>query len=127
VLLVEDDGGVRHLARQMLLKHGYNVYETGDPREAIRICGTVHIDVLLTDIVMPLMSGTDLAVTLLTSNEDLKILYMSGHIDDSILPQSCLDPGINFIRKPFTASRLDDQIMDVIKQGSPVPSAATGI
>ena len=124
VLLVEDDGGVRHLARQMLLKLGYIVYETADPQEAIRICGTVHIDVLLTDIVLPLMSGTDLAVTLLVSNEDLKILYMSGHIDDSILPQSCLDPGINFIRKPFTASRLNDQIMDVFKRRSQAPSAS---
>ena len=122
ILLVEDDGGVRHLARHMLLKFGYTVYETGDPLEAIRICSAIHIDVLLTDIVMPVMSGPDLAVTLLTSNEHLKVVYMSGHIDDSILPQSCMDPGINFIRKPFTATRLNEQIMDVRKQGCQLPS-----
>jgi two-component system cell cycle sensor histidine kinase/response regulator CckA len=113
ILLVEDDGEVRHLARHILLKQGYTVYESADPSEAIRICETVHIDVLLTDITMPNMNGVDLAVRVLESNPSIKVIYMSGYIDDAILPLSCLEPGFNFIQKPFTAARLQEQIVSV--------------
>jgi PAS domain S-box-containing protein len=117
ILLVEDDGAVRHLARYMLLKQGHTVYETADPREAIRISETVHIDVLLTDIVIPEMNGVDLAVRVLQSNPALRVLYMSGYIEDSSLPLSCLEPGFNFIQKPFTAAKLHSQLMAICTVG----------
>jgi DNA-binding NtrC family response regulator len=110
VLLVEDDGGVRHLIRHMLLKGGYTVYETSEPREAARICETVPIDLLLTDIIMPDINGRDLAASLSEIHKELRVLYMSGYIDDSILPSSFMEPGFHFIRKPFTSARLYRQI-----------------
>ena len=121
VLLVEDDGGVRHLIRYMLLKGGYQVYETSDPREAARICETVPVNLLLTDMVMPEVNGRDLAARLSKTREGLRVLYMSGYIDDSILPYRLLDPGFHFIRKPFSAARLYRKIEEILNvtSGSP--------
>jgi two-component system, cell cycle sensor histidine kinase and response regulator CckA len=118
VLLVEDDGGVRHLVRKMLLKGGYVVYETSDPHEATRICGTIPIHLLLTDVVMPDTNGIQLAAELVGIREELRVLYMSGYIDDSILPRRSLEPGFHFIRKPFTATRLYRQIEAIFDSGS---------
>jgi two-component system cell cycle sensor histidine kinase/response regulator CckA len=115
ILVVECDGDLRHLIRHMLLARGYTVYETADSREAIRICETVHIDVLLTDIVMPGMTGVELAARLLHSSTSLKILYMSGYVSDSIVPPEGLEPGHNFLQKPFTAARLNEQIINVLR------------
>jgi DNA-binding response OmpR family regulator len=123
VLLVEDDGGVRHLIRHMLLKRGYKVYETSDPREAARICETVPIDLLLTDIIMPGMNGRDLASSLLKTHEEVRVLFMSGYLDDSILPPRLLERGFHFIRKPFTAARLYRQIEAIFNAGPEDPPA----
>ena len=110
ILLVEDDSGVRQLVRKMLLKSGYSVFETGDPGEAVRICEASPINLLLTDIVLPGMTGRELARQLRKGNATLKILFMSGYIDDSILPPKFLDKDAHFIRKPFTAASLCQQI-----------------
>jgi DNA-binding NtrC family response regulator len=110
VLLVEADHGVRHLVRHMLLKAGHAVYETSDPREAAGICETTQVDLLLTDLVMPAMNGAELAVNLMKTHGELRVLYMSGCIDDSILPSRCLEPSVHFIRKPFSAASLSKQI-----------------
>jgi two-component system, cell cycle sensor histidine kinase and response regulator CckA len=117
VLLVEDDAGVRHLVRHMLLKAGYTVYETSDSREAIRICETMPVNLLVTDIVMSSMNGRDLAAALTKDHADLRVLYMSGYTDDSLLPPSSLEPGFHFIRKPFTDARLCRQIESMFNVG----------
>ena len=82
VLIVEDDGDLRHLIRHMLLGQSYTVYETADASEAIRICQTVPIDVLLTDMVMPDMTGVELAEKAVEARASLKVLYMSGYTGD---------------------------------------------
>jgi len=125
VLLVEDDGGVRHLIRHMLLKRGFRVYETSDPREAARICETVPINLLLTDIIMPEMNGRDLATDLLKTHVALRVLYMSGYLDDSIIPPSLLERGFHFLRKPFTAAHLYRQIETMFNVRSEEPPART--
>jgi CheY-like chemotaxis protein len=114
-LIVEDDGDLRHLIRHMLLTQGYTVYETGDAGEAIRICETVHVDVLLTDVIMPELTGVELAARVLHSNTSLGILYMSGYVNDSIAPPGGLEPGRNFLQKPFTAARLNEQIAAILR------------
>lgn len=121
VLLVEDDGGVRHLVSHMLLKRGYTVYETSDPEEAARICQTVPINLLLTDIIMPDINGRELAARLIKTREGLRVLYMSAYIEDSILPRRLLEPGFHFIRKPFTAARLYQQIEVIFNVGHEEP------
>jgi len=109
----------------MLMKLGYTVYETASQQEAIRICETVPVDVLLTDIVMPVMNGIDLAVKASSILPSLKVLYMSGYIDDTVLPSAYMDSGCQFIRKPFTAASLKDQI-DAVLQHTVAVSARAG-
>jgi PAS domain S-box-containing protein len=113
VLLVEDDSGVRHLIRHMLLKGGYTVYETSDPEEAARICEAVPIKLLMTDIVMPGTGGRDLAGRLMKCHRDLRVLYMSGYISDSIFAGGFQEPGLHFIRKPFSAAHLYQHIQAI--------------
>jgi len=115
VLIVEDDGDVRHLIGHMLLAQGCSVYETAEAAEAIRICETVHIDVLLVDLVMPNISGIALAASLVLVNKSLKILYMSGYGGDSIALPEGLEPSRHFLQKPFTAARLNERIIGVLK------------
>jgi PAS domain S-box-containing protein len=114
ILIVEDDGDLRHLIRHMLLAESYTVYETADAQEAIRICQTVHIDLLLADVVMPDLNGFELAATLLRSNPSLRTMYMSGYVGDAVVPQESSGAGHNFLQKPFTAARLNEQIISLL-------------
>jgi len=125
ILIVEDDGDVRHLIGHMLLAQGYTVYETAEASEAIRICKAVHIDVLLVDLIMPNITGMELAASLLLTNASLKILYMSGYGGDSIVLPEGLEPGRNFLQKPFTAARLNEQIIGILKSAGRTATATT--
>jgi len=125
ILIVEDDGDVRHLIGHMLLAQGYTVYETAEASEAVRICEAVHIDVLLVDLIMPNITGMELAASLLLTNASLKILYMSGYGGDSIVLPEGLEPGRNFLQKPFTAARLNEQIIGILKSAGRTATATT--
>ncbi|HXG12793.1 MAG TPA: ATP-binding protein [Gemmataceae bacterium] len=108
VLLVEDEEGVRTVARQVLQHCGYQVLEARHSREALRL-GEQHpgaIDLLVTDVVMPQMSGRQLADRLARLRPNLRVLYMSGYTDDAILRHGILDKGVNFIEKPFAPEAL---------------------
>lgn len=126
VLLLEDDAGVRHLIRHMLVQGGYTVYETSDPQEAARICETVPIKLLLTDVFMPLANGPDLAASLTKDRENMKVLYMSACLSDPFLAPVSLEPGFHFIRKPFTAARLYQHIDEIVGNGSSHRALAAG-
>jgi CheY-like chemotaxis protein len=107
VLLVEDEDAVRRFVRSALEQNGYRVLEASNPTEAIGLADTTadRIDVLLTDIMMPGMSGVDLSVRLLKTRVDLKVVYMSGYADDRS-SHAPFPPGTVFLQKPFAAATL---------------------
>jgi two-component system, cell cycle sensor histidine kinase and response regulator CckA len=118
ILLAEDEEMVRNLARDSLKTHGYTVLEAANGREALLICeqheGPIHL--LLTDAVMPRMSGKELADQFLTLRPDADVLYMSGYTDRAIVHHGILDENIAFIGKPFTPDALVLKVVEVIQQ-----------
>jgi signal transduction histidine kinase len=105
ILIVEDAEDVRILARRSLEENGYTVYVAASAVEALELAGRRAFDVLLTDIVMPHMSGPQLVSQYPTTNHAPAVIYMSGYADDA-LEQYELDPQVVFLRKPFTPAAL---------------------
>src|SRR4029077_4248036 len=94
VLVVEDADGLRELARKLLQRQGYTVLAAANADEAMRLFeGNASIDVLLTDVVMPGVSGPELSSRLLERRPALKVIYMPGYTEDAILHHGVLDPG----------------------------------
>jgi two-component system cell cycle sensor histidine kinase/response regulator CckA len=116
VLLVEDDEGLRTLAREILSIAGYTVLEADSPNDALRLAeahrGPIHI--LLTDVVMPQMNGRQVADRLLTARPGLKVLFMSGYADAAIVEHGVLEPGTHFLQKPFTPDGLSRKIREAL-------------
>jgi PAS domain S-box-containing protein len=116
VLLVEDEGSVRGLARDILHRHGYTVLEASDGDEALRVAqahrGAIHL--LLTDVVMPRMGGRELADRLAAARGPLKVLYVSGYADDAAAAEAAPEPGRAFLEKPFTAAALASKVREVL-------------
>jgi two-component system cell cycle sensor histidine kinase/response regulator CckA len=116
VLLVEDEPGVRALAEAVLKKLGYKVLiaDGGDTALGIWAEHRGSIDVLLTDVIMPRMSGGELAHKLREMNPRLKILFMSGYTDDMIAGHGILAGETQLIQKPFTAEALGRKLRNVL-------------
>jgi CheY-like chemotaxis protein len=116
ILLVEDDEGVRDLARRVLQRQGYTVLEAQNGQAALQVSaghpGSIHL--LLTDLVMPGISGKILAERLAETHPDLKVLFISGYIDDSIGHHSMLEPGVVLLQKPFSPVDLARQVRVVL-------------
>jgi two-component system, cell cycle sensor histidine kinase and response regulator CckA len=108
VLLVEDEDGVRGLARRILERHGYTVLEAADGRAALALVDTYagRIDLVLTDVVMPAMTGRELAQAVVERTPQTKVLFMSGYTDDVLLRRGVLHPEVVVVQKPFTAGEL---------------------
>jgi PAS domain S-box-containing protein len=104
VLLVEDEASVRDVAREILAGKGYAVLEARDVDDALRIAGaeTRRIDLLLTDVVMPAMSGRTLAERVQRIHPEARVLYMSGYTDETMARHRTVDPDMAFLQKPFT-------------------------
>jgi CheY-like chemotaxis protein len=116
VLLVEDNDDVRALAAEVLSINGYSVLQTGDPAQAPRI-SEAHkgaIDLLITDVVMPRLSGRRLAEELAIRRPKMRVLYMSGYTDNAIVHQTILDPDVAFLQKPFTPNSLLRKVRQVL-------------
>jgi len=116
VLLVEDERVVRKMVFAALQQSGYQVLVAADPEEALSVCeqnkGSIHL--LLTDVVMPGMSGSDLAERLTGRYPDMKVLYISGYPENAISHHGVLNPGIAFLAKPFTPSALVKRVRKVL-------------
>ena len=108
VLLVEDNESVRALALQALTRGGYRVFEAANGEEGIRIATEQAgaIDLVITDVVMPVMGGREMSTRLTAIRPGLKILFTSGYTDDVILNDVAMQPGTSFIQKPFTPDSL---------------------
>jgi CheY-like chemotaxis protein len=116
ILVVEDEEAVCNIAKRILSGAGYTVLTAASPNDALLICnahqGEVHL--LLTDVVMPQMSGRVLAERLVLARPGMKVLYMSGYTDDAIVHQGTLDPGTHFIAKPFSAADLKGKVREML-------------
>jgi PAS domain S-box-containing protein len=116
VLLVEDEDAVRQLARRLLLMNGYTVLEARDGEEALAL-GRSHpkpIDVVLTDVVMPRMSGRELVERLAPIRPEAKVIYMSGYTDDAIARHDVFSNGTAFLEKPFAPHALAAKVREVL-------------
>lgn len=116
ILLVEDESAVRTMLRQTLESNGYKVLEAPDGQEALNICqnyqGPIHL--LLTDVIMPGMNGRELSNTLSRRFPKMKVLFMSGYPDNSIVPHGALEPHTMFLQKPFTLSTLEIKVREIL-------------
>jgi signal transduction histidine kinase len=116
VLVVEDHEDVRLLVREMLRANGYNVIEALDQQQAISICADAgrRIDLMLTDVVMPEMSGPELAAQVRPLRPDMKVLYMSGYTEDKFERYVPAGEHIEFIQKPIMPDQLAAKIREVL-------------
>lgn len=116
ILVVEDDDNVRRVVERSLSKYGYNVLLAADGVEAVDAARKHHnnIDLLLTDVVMPKMSGKELADKIIVLYPEIKICFMSGYTDGAIVKNGILDSGINFIQKPFSPKLLVQKLRKIL-------------
>ncbi len=116
VLLVEDEEPVRRIAERILSEEGYRVLAAADGEEAIHIANQApgKIQLLLTDVMMPNMKGSELAVKVSERNPGLRVLYMSGYTDDAIVRHWLLKPDTQFIGKPFNSAALRRKVREVL-------------
>lgn len=116
ILLVEDEDGVRTLASKILENTGYRVIAAANGDQALRMLDGMQdpLHLLLTDVIMPGMSGAKLAEEALAARPDLKVLFVSGHSDDVLTHHGELDPETNFLEKPFTPDGLANKVREVL-------------
>ncbi len=116
VLLVEDEDQLRRVTGDILRRYGYHVLEAPNGAEALSLCEQHEdpIHLLLTDVVMPHISGPQLATLLLPRRTDLRVLYMSGYTEEAIVHHGVLSPGISLLQKPLTPQRLLQRVRQVL-------------
>ena len=120
ILVVEDEDLVRQMVREILVQYGYSVLESRSGGEAVDLCsrhqGTIHL--MLTDVVMPGMSGVELSKRLAPMQPEMKVLFMSGYTANAVVHQGILDPGVAFIHKPFSIASLAHKVREVLGSGA---------
>ncbi|BCS35354.1 hypothetical protein TBR22_A45810 [Luteitalea sp. TBR-22] len=125
VLVVEDHEAVRRLAADVLRAHGYHVLVAEHGMEAIALVEARggHIDLLLTDVIMPRMSGRDVATALQKLVPGIGVLFMSGYTQTAIVQNGALETGLQFLAKPFTPGELLARVREVLSARTPSPAA----
>jgi CheY-like chemotaxis protein len=121
ILLVEDEPSLRVMIGEILEAAGYRVLEGPSAEEALAAAGSHagSIDLMLTDVILPRMSGRQVAEALRTSRPETRVLYMSGYTDDAIGHHGILDPGTHFLQKPFTSDSLLRKVREILDAGRP--------
>jgi signal transduction histidine kinase/ActR/RegA family two-component response regulator len=124
VLVVEDEDAIRRVIGVGLRLYGYNVLEATDGSQAIDLCerGDQPIQLLITDVVMPLMSGPELAERVTRTCRNLKVLFVSGYTDRALIHRGLRQPGTAFLQKPFTPETLACKVREIL--GEPQTKAA---
>ena len=115
-MLVEDHATVLRVAKRMLENLGYEVTATRSASEAVRLGAmkNSNYSLLITDVVMPHMTGRELANALLTTRSQIRVLYMSGYPENGIVHHGLLEEGVNFLAKPITPVRLIASIEEAL-------------
>lgn len=115
ILLVEDDPTVRLLVVEVLRMSGYTIIETSSPLEALRVAQDIPpVDLILTDMVMPGMDGTELVARLLRRWPGTRVLFVSGYADREIAETGIIEAGYSFLGKPFTPRTLTAKLHEVM-------------
>jgi len=114
ILVVDDEEVVRSVVRDMLEPAGYTILDTGDPQHALRLAREQPVHLLLTDVVMPLMRGPELATKLLALSPSTKVLLMSAYPMSEVALS-----GRAFLGKPFSVQGLNDRVRQMLAQASP--------
>jgi two-component system, cell cycle sensor histidine kinase and response regulator CckA len=116
ILLVEDEEPVRRLACEILQGSGYTILEAGGGLDALRVCETYNgeIQLMVTDVVMPGMSGRELADELSSLRPEMRVLYVSGYTEDAIGEYGVLEEGVHFLQKPFRPCDLARKVREVL-------------
>jgi two-component system cell cycle sensor histidine kinase/response regulator CckA len=127
VLLCEDEPSVRRLAEMILTRHGYTVMSAGRPSEALALAAAHpgHIDMLVTDVIMPDMPGPELAERLRTAQPTLHVVFMSGYTAETIGAHASLPEGSAFVQKPFDSDTLPRAVRDLLDNPAQTPPTAT--
>jgi two-component system, cell cycle sensor histidine kinase and response regulator CckA len=118
ILVVDDEDKLREILKLGLTRHGFSVLEASNGEDALQVSkeyvGPIHL--LLVDVVMPGISGVELAPQILASRPDIKVILMSGYRDDQILLNAALNPTTPFFHKPFTIDSLIQTIEDLLRE-----------
>jgi DNA-binding response OmpR family regulator len=123
VLLVEDEDAVRESEREYLEQHGYTVLAASNGPVALELaasCGR-EIQLLVTDVVMPQMSGSELGEQLVAQRPGLKVLYVSGYAESTVMQHGLSELGSRFLHKPFTLKALTAKIRELLDSANKLP------
>jgi len=124
ILFVEDEQSVRELVRDYLVAGGYCMLEASDGTQALKVAaahpGPIHM--LITDVVMPHLSGPELATTLCAERPNMKVLFISGYTDDTVFRHGVLEGGVAFLQKPFNLKALSQKIREVLSNEPAAPT-----
>jgi two-component system, cell cycle sensor histidine kinase and response regulator CckA len=129
VLMVDDDDTLRELIEELLKLEGYTVLAARNGREALNLRDRHEgkIDLLITDVVMPELSGRELAERLTANCNEIKVLYMSGYTDDAVIRHGVLEEGASFLQKPFTPEALARKVRAVLDENRNGARACRGL
>jgi CheY-like chemotaxis protein len=116
ILLVEDEDHLRAVVARRLQAAGYTVLVAANGPEALQLAEAHRgsLELVVSDVVMPRMSGREMAERLTALRPGFKLLYMSGYVDDAIVRHGVLEPGVNFLGKPFSADALTRKVREVL-------------
>ena len=125
VLVVEDDPQVRSLVRTLLAGDGYRVVEAGTGQEGLEVAEQLQgrFDLLISDMLLPELSGFDLASRLRERWPDLKVLFMTGYVEGEIVQRCVEELGAEFLDKPFTPSTMRRKVRELISFDQPIEKA----
>ncbi len=116
MLLVEDQDSVRELTATFLEETGYHVVKASEGEKALAECARQNVDLLLTDVVMPKMSGTELAARLRSRQPTVKVLFMSGYSDEALAKRVTQVGSAQFIQKPFALEMLAAKVRETLER-----------